>query len=641
MRTRTFWLSVAAIGCVSGCSVIGLRSREPREVPVHDANTFFETTTIVGASFSADETKILVSSDASGIFNAYRVPVAGGEPVKLTDSKDSVFAVSWFPEDDRFLYVSDQGGNEMTHLYVGGADGAVTDLTPGEKVKAQFVGWSGDRTQFWVATNERDAQFFDLYRYASRGFARERVFTNEESWQVSDVSRDGRWVALGKVRNNVDSDIYLWDSTQPGSKPKHVTPHTGNALHGIFTFSPDSKRLYYSTDAHGEFGQAWTYDLATGRHEPAITADWDVAFVSFSEKGRYRVSGVNADAKTLVTVLDTKTGKEVELPDVGDAEITGFGFSRSESRLAFYVNGDTSPSNLHVLDLKTGGHRLLTRTLNPAIREADLSSGERVRYSSFDGTTIPAILYRPWPASAARPVAALVWVHGGPGGQSTHGYSADIQHLVNHGYAVLAVNNRGSSGYGKTFFHMDDRKHGEGDLKDCVWGRRYLEGLDWVDRGRIGIIGGSYGGFMVAAAVTFEPKAFDAGVDIFGVTNWLRTLQNIPTWWADFREYLYAEMGDPATDEARLRRISPLFHASNIERPLLVIQGANDQRVLLVESDELVAAAKKNGVPVEYVVFPDEGHGFLKKQNRITAARAIVKFLDEHMTGAGARAETE
>jgi dipeptidyl aminopeptidase/acylaminoacyl peptidase len=204
---------------------------------------------------------------------------------------------------------------------------------------------------------------------------------------------------------------------------------------------------------------------------------------------------------------------------------------------------------------------------------------------------------------------------------------------VNNGYAIFAVNNRGSSGYGKTFFHLDDRKHGEADLGDCVSARDYLAGLDWIDGERIGILGGSYGGYLVAAALAFEPEVFDVGVDIFGVTNCVRTMKSIPPWWAAQRDALVAEMGDPEVDEQRLRRISPLFHADRIVRPLLVVQGANDPRVLQVESDELVAAVKANGVSVDYVVFPDEGHGFTKKANQIAASEAFVTFLDRHLNG--------
>ena len=180
---------------------------------------------------------------------------------------------------------------------------------------------------------------------------------------------------------------------------------------------------------------------------------------------------------------------------------------------------------------------------------------------------------------------------------------------------------------------MDDKKHGDVDLKDCVWARRYLEEQSWVDGSRVGIIGGSYGGYMVVAALAFTPEEFDVGIDIFGVTNWLRTLKSIPPYWEAFRESLYAELGDPEVEEERLRRISPLFHAKNIVKPLLVVQGANDPRVLQAESDEIVEAVRKNGVPVEYIVFPDEGHGFRKRENRITASEAYVKFLDKHLKG--------
>ena len=271
--------------------------------------------------------------------------------------------------------------------------------------------------------------------------------------------------------------------------------------------------------------------------------------------------------------------------------------------------------------------------MNPAIDEALLVESEVVRYESFDGLKIPGILYRPTEASATNPVPALIWVHGGPGGQNRRGYNAMLQHLTNHGFAVLAANNRGSSGYGKTFFHLDDKRHGEVDLDDIVYGKHYLADLDWVDKTRIGIMGHSYGGYMVGAALAFRPDEFNVGVNIFGVMNWVRTLKSIPPWWASFRDSLYAEMGDPAIDEERLHRISPLFHASNIVKPLLVVQGANDARVLQAESDELVAAARKNNIPVEYVLFPDEGHGFRKKANRIKASEAFVKFLDKYLKG--------
>ena len=299
--------------------------------------------------------------------------------------------------------------------------------------------------------------------------------------------------------------------------------------------------------------------------------------------------------------------------------------------VAFTVASDTSPSDVFVADMTTGQARRLTTALNPAIAESDLVEAVIVRYRASDGVEIPAVLYRPHGASAETPVPAIVLVHGGPGGQTRRGYSAMIQHLVNHGYAVLGANNRGSSGYGKTFNHMDDRAHGEADLQDIVDGGQWLREQDWVADDQVAVMGGSYGGYITAAALAFHPEAFEAGVNIFGVTNWVRTLESIPPWWGAQRDALYDEMGDPATDAERHRRISPLFHASNIVRPMLVVQGANDPRVLQVDSDELVAAVRANDVPVEYVLFPDEGHGFLRRENRITAQEAYLDFLNEHV----------
>ncbi len=638
------FLAATSLIAVAACQPAGdtpeASSPEPAAaIAQYDAATFHQTTSFgmassAGHAWSADDSRILISSDETGVFNAYAVDPGTGERSALTNSEtNATFAISWFPEDDRVLVTADQGGNELNHIYVRELDGRLADLTPGDNVKAQFIGWSPDGTDIWIATNERDQAAFDIYEYDTLSYESGYVFENTDALQIGDVSPDGRWLALVRNRTSADSDILLVDLAAEDPAPQLITEHEGNIAYGVYTFTPDSRSLVYATDEHGEFNQAWTYDLASGERAPLIEADWDVSFVTYSPSGRYRVSGINADARTEVSIVDTETGGAVDLPELPAGELGSVRFSRDESRIAFMIDSSTSPSNLHVVDLASQDHAQLTNALNPAISEAEMVEAEVVRFESFDGLEIPGILYRPHGASADNPVPALVWVHGGPGGQSRIGYSATIQHLVNHGYAVYAANNRGSSGYGKTFFHMDDRRHGEEDLRDIVAAGDWLREQDWVRDDQVGVIGGSYGGYMTAAALTFHPDAFDVGINIFGVTNWVRTLQSIPPWWESFREALYDEMGDPATDAERHRAISPLFHAENITKPLLVIQGANDPRVLQVESDELVAAVEANGVPVEYVLFPDEGHGFRRRENRITASEAYVAFLDEYLKG--------
>ena len=626
--------TVVSLGLlVAGCAP----QVRPDPIPVYEARTFFDTVSTRGASFSHDETCLLISADASGVFNAYSQPVAGGDWQQLTSSsEDAVFGISWFPDDDRFLYTADQGGNERNHVFVRETDGSFKDLTPGGKLKARFLGWSGDRESFWVVSNERDARRLDLYRYATDNYERELVFKNDQGFSLAAISRDQRWIALNKSRSNADSDIYLWDVQDRESPPIHITPHEGDIQHVSRTFSPDGRLLYYLNNGPGEFAQLWSYDLGSKEHKAVVVADWDVNFIVFSETGRYRVTGINQDARTAIRILDTASVQELVFPDLPVGNVSGVSISRSESRMAFYLSSDTAPPNLYILDLSGLQHRQLTDNLNPEIDQEHLVESEVVRYASFDGLEIPSLLFRPHGAGASNRVPALVWVHGGPGGQSRQRYRASLQHLVNHGYAVLAVNNRGSAGYGKTFHHLDDKRHGEVDLRDCVEARKYLEGLNWVDDSRIGIIGASYGGYMVAAALAFEPDVFDIGIDICGVTNWVRTIKSLPPWYDAVRASVYAEMGDPATDEERLRRISPLFHAGNITKPLLVIQGANDPRVPRAESDELVEAAKRNGVPVEYILFPDEGHGLRKRTNRIAASDKFVEFLDLYLKGMSA-----
>jgi dipeptidyl aminopeptidase/acylaminoacyl peptidase len=634
MRIAPFVPALAAAGAALLAPLRGVA--QPRattdSVPAYTIEDFLKTTIVNGASFSPDARKILVSSNQTGIFNAFAIPVGGGAPVQLTRSTtNSVYVNGYFPADERILFSSDSGGNELTHVYVRERDGTVRDLTPGAKLKAIFVGWARDDRSFFVATNERDSRFFDLYEVAANGYARTLLYRNEQGFELGAVSPDRRYVALAKPRTTNDSDIHLYDR-QTG-KLTHITPHQGNVQNTPATFTPNGRSLYFLTDEGHEYAYLVRHDVATGRRTTVLKPEWDVMYADFSRGGKYLVVGINADARTEVRLFETATMRPVRLASLPEGNLTGITFSRDERTMAFYASDSRRPRDLFVTTIRDGAPRQLTRTLNPAIDSRHLVDAQVVRFKSYDGVEVPGLLYRPHGASPQRKVAALVKVHGGPGGQARVGYDPLVQYLVNHGYAVFDINNRGSSGYGKTFYAMDDRRHGDADLGDVVASKRMLVETGYVDPQRIGIIGGSYGGYMVLAALAFRPDSFAVGVDIFGVANWLRTLTSIPPWWESFREALFTEMGDPATDSVRLHGNSPLFHAKNIRQPLIVLQGANDPRVLQVESDEIVAAAKANGVPVEYVVFPDEGHGFVKRENQARGYKAILDFLDVHLKG--------
>lgn len=604
-------------------------ARAPADLARYSIEQFLSTTSFFGSTFSHDGEEILVSSNETGIFNAYAVPVAGGDPLPLTESdEDAIRVVSWFPEDERFLYLSDRGGDELDHLYVQAPDGSVTDLTPGEGLRAGFRGWAHDEGSFYVASNERDERFFDIYEIAVDEYEKTLAYRNDEGYDLSLVSRDGRRLVLSKVNSNVDNDLHLYD--RDTGEMRHLTPHEGSASYSAQDFGPDGS-LYLTTDEGTEFTYLARMDLETLEKEVVLDPDWDVWYAYFSEGDRYLVAGINEDARTRIRMFEVPGMTEVALPAMPGLDITSVSLSDDATTMAFYASSSRSPQNLYVHEIgESSEPRRLTESLTGELDPAHLVDGEVVRFASYDGTEIPGILYRPHEASAETPVPAVVWVHGGPGGQSRIGYNGLLQYLVNHGYAVYAINNRGSSGYGKTFFQMDDRRHGDADLDDCVASKDMLIGTGWVDPERIGILGGSYGGYMTLAALTFRPEAFAAGVDLFGISNWHRTVNSIPPWWTSARDALEQEMGE-FDDEEFFRAKSPLFHADRIVRPLMVLQGANDPRVLQAESDEIVEAVRANGVPVEYVLFEDEGHGFVKKENQLVAYRRIREFLDVHL----------
>ncbi|UCE04164.1 MAG: S9 family peptidase [Candidatus Latescibacterota bacterium] len=605
-----------------------------RDVPQYTIEDFLGTTAMFGASFSPDESKILVSSDQSGIFNAFAIPVDGSKPIQLTNSSsNAIYIQSYFPTDERFIFESDEEGNELTHVYVRELDGSSTDITPGEKLKANFESWAHDKASFFVSTNERDRRYFDLYEFAVDGYERSLVYENTGGYEFGPISRDKRYLALVKPHTRTNSDVYVYD--RQSGELRHVTPHEGDVSNQPQEFSVDGRSLFLVTDEGDEFRYLVRHDLASAERKGVEKPGWDVWSASLSESGRYLVVAVNRDARTEMRVYETANMQRVALPQLPNGNITSVRISRREGKIAFYLNGSRAPSNLFLLDLASHEATQLTQNLNPKVNPEHLVDAQVVRFDSYDGVEVPGLLYRPHAAGPESKAPALVSVHGGPGGQSREGYNALTQYLVNSGYVVYRINNRGSSGYGKTFFSMDDRKHGDADLDDCVASKKFLVDQGYVDPERIGIIGGSYGGYMVLAALTFRPDAFEVGIDIFGISNWMRTLESIPPWWEARRVALYKELGDPGVDRDYLHGISPLFHAGNIRKPLMVLQGANDPRVHQVESDEIVAAARANGVEVEYLVFEDEGHGFRKKENRLRGYRAIRDFCDKHLKGAG------
>jgi dipeptidyl aminopeptidase/acylaminoacyl peptidase len=543
------------------------RNVDGTKVKKYTIEQFFNTESIISNSISFDDKHVLFSSDKSGIYNAYIYSLAENRSRQVTVSTDNaIHAISFFPNDNRFLYLSDKGGNEILHIFVQNEDGVVVELTTGENERAEFYGWSKDGNSFFYGSNKRNPSYMDVYEMEIASFESACIFTNEGGYDFGSISPDKRYISLSKVSSSNDSDIYLYD--RENGSLSQLTAHEGDINYFPQKFSKDS--FYFLTDENHEYTYLKKLHLGTRQSEEVAKENWDITSSFFSNDNQYLVYTINNDAKTEIKILDEPTLQLVELPSLPEGQIINLQISKSGNVMTFLLNSSNSPANLYVFDFETTEVRKLTDTLNPEIDPNDLATADVIRFASFDGLEIPAIYYKPF-GSTGEKVPALVYVHGGPGGQSRTDYNPLFQYLVNQGYAILAVNNRGSSGYGKTFFSAADLKHGEIDLEDCIQGKNFLQGQDDIDEDRIGIIGGSYGGYMVLAALAFRPEEFKLGVDIFGVSNWERTLKSIPSWWESFRDALYKKLGNPFTQTDYIRSISPLFHADKINKPLIVL----------------------------------------------------------------------
>ncbi|MEM7364329.1 MAG: S9 family peptidase, partial [Pseudomonadota bacterium] len=315
----------------------------------YDAATFFNSTSYALPSafqWSPDDRYLYLSSNQTGVFNAYRMDVASGDLEAMTESTDDgCYASSGFPSDGRLLFRSDRGGNERQHLYVRAEDGKVTDLTPGDDVSASFFGWSNDHQHFYVLSNARDPQAFDVYQYHADTYESELIFQNDNAYMPSAYDGE-RFLALSKSYNNSNSDVLVHDMLGNQGEPTLITSHDGDIEHTVYSFDRKGK-LVYSTNEHGEWMQAWAHDLETGEQSLLVEADWNVGSVGFSPSGRYRVTMVNADSRSELSFYDTEKDVPLLLPNLPIGDIDSIVLSRDESKMAVAISSDTSPSDIY------------------------------------------------------------------------------------------------------------------------------------------------------------------------------------------------------------------------------------------------------------------------------------------------------
>ncbi|MDP9367096.1 MAG: S9 family peptidase [Chloroflexota bacterium] len=582
-------------------------------------------------AFSPDGGEVAYSTNTSGQFNLWRQSSDGHYPHQLTlYSEEAVREVAWSPDGDAILFTADRQGDEFRQVYLiparGGRPAPLT-VAPQAQFNLASEPWSPDGRLIAYAGNDREPTDQDAIVRDVRGSEVGRPMTGA-LYQPVNWSPDGKRLTVVEVTSNTNLDVHVVSLADGTSR--HLTPHEGEVRYLPGPWAADGSGFYLVTDEGREFLGLAFQDAESGERRWVETPDWDVEQVAMTGEGRYLAWAVNEEGYSKLHVRDLESGEELDLPALPDGVIGVLTASQGGGKLGLILNRPQHPTEVYVLDLASGALTQLTHGFLGGIDEEDLIRPELVRFPTFDGREIPGFLYRP---RGAGPFPVVLSIHGGPESQERPGYAAIYQYLLSRGIGVLAPNIRGSTGYGKAYQVLIHRDFGGDDLKDFKAAARYLRGLDWVDGDRLGVFGGSYGGFAVLSCVSRLPDYWAAAVDIVGPSNLVTFAKAVPPIW---RRFMAAWVGDPETETDFLMERSPITYVDQIRAPLFVIQGAKDPRVVKAESDQIVERLRARNVAVRYDVYEDEGHGFTKRENELRAWRGTAAFFEEHLLGAAA-----
>ena len=571
-----------------------------------------------GPSWSPDGVRVSFLTEITGVPQVWEI-VAGSPawPEQLTFHEERVSGALYSPKENRLLFGMDAGGNERSQLFLL-EDGEVKDLTSAPEAIHYPGGFSPDGRRIAYTATRRNGTDFDVFVQEVPEGEPETVWEASGYHTVADWAPDGRTLIVSRHHSNVNNDLYRLDLET--GEATLLSPHDGDARFSGVNVTPDGGSLYLATDRDGEFLRLARLDLATLALDYITPDDRDVESVALSKDGRYLVAARNVDGYSDVLLFSSRERRMPD-PQIPQGIVSGFEFSPDSGRLAFTLTAPERNPDVWVLDLSDGEARRLTRSSTAGIPPRTFRKPRIVRYSSFDGREIPALFYEP----EAENAPVIVNVHGGPESQARPAFAPVTQYLLGRGYAVFFPNVRGSTGYGKAYAHLDDVRLRMDSVEDLACAAYWLR-----ERGheRIAVMGGSYGGFMVLAALTEYPDLWAAGVDIVGIANLVTFLENTGSYRRSLRE---PEYGSLERDREFLESISPIHKAGEIRVPLMVIHGKNDPRVPVGEAEQIVERVKSNGGTVDYLLYEDEGHGLAKLKNRLDAYPKIVAFLDRHM----------
>jgi dipeptidyl aminopeptidase/acylaminoacyl peptidase len=583
-------------------------------------------------SFSPDGSRLAFVSDLSGVPQVWTVDSGGGWPRQVTALDDQVGGVVWSPGGGSLAFSLAPGGGMNQQIYLVSPDGTgLKRLTDGGEENNWLGGWSHDGRFLTLASNRRRPAAMDAWAYDLAGGGLRLVAENPGIGQIVDLSRDGGRATLFRMRSRGSTDLV---AVELATGAEHLlTPHEGPGNFSGGLFSPDGATVYLGSDRDrdrvafarvrlGEDGSPDAIEVLAARD------DADLDELALSEDGATAALLWNAAGRSEMTFVDLASGEVLPGPDLPGEIAGGLTFSHDGKLLAFTVSGAARPRDVWVLERATGRLRQVTESPHAGVDLEALVRPELVRFPAADGLELSGWLYRP--PGVAGPAPFVLSFHGGPEGQARPGFRGDFQALLGRGIGVFDPNVRGSAGFGKRFVNLDNGELRFDGIRDIAAAVAYLVDSGIADPERIGIMGGSYGGYMTMAGLSFYPQLFAAGADLFGVVNFETFFAHTEPWMAAIST---VEYGDPKTQADLLRRLSPIHRLDAIRAPTLVLHGANDTNVPVVEAEQVVENLQRRGVPVKYVLFPDEGHGFRKTANRITSTVTLVRWFAEHLAG--------
>ncbi|ADB62053.1 peptidase S9 prolyl oligopeptidase active site domain protein [Haloterrigena turkmenica DSM 5511] len=596
-----------------------------------------------GTSFGPDGERLSFLMNTTGTPQVWTLEEPRAWPEQRTFYDERVTFASWSPERPELIFGMDEGGNERAQLFTLDAEtGEIENVTAMPEAKHRWGGWSHDGERFAFASNRRDESVFDIYVQDrdETGDDADLVYEGDGWLSLSGWSPDDSRLLVSQAYSNFDQDLYVLDLEDDEPGLEHLTPHEGDVRYQSASWAPDGEGIYLVTDEGDADTLYLAYlDLETKALETVADGDgWNVGGIALDdETGRF-VYSRNVEGYTDLTVgkFDESDPTEFETfpePDLPGGISGGVSFDPDAERFALSTTGDTVNTNVFVVDVESGETEQWTHAPTAGIPSESFDESDLVHVESFDGLEVPGFLtlpddYEEGDANDGDGVPVIVDIHGGPESQRRPSFSSVKQYFLDRGYAYFEPNVRGSAGYGANYAALDDvekRMDSVADIATCV---EWLQDHPAVDPDRIAAKGGSYGGFMVLAALTEYPDLWAAGVDVVGIANFVTFLENTGDWRRELRE---AEYGSLAEDREFLEEISPTNNIENIEAPLFVLHGANDPRVPVGEAEQIAEKAEQQGVPVRKLIFEDEGHGFSKLENRIEAYSAIADFLDEHV----------